>query len=102
MEQLVIRAIKSAMGSRINQFNIRLDEVLVDDSYTYSATFSFEPKPPNHPEVRLVNSTKHSFQFDIDKDDNSVYMIWGEDDQMEVSEANIYASLYWYQVTESI
>jgi hypothetical protein len=100
MDTLIIRAIKSALGSKIHHFEIRLDEVLVDDSDVYSATFSFEPKPIEHPEVKLVNVEKHSFQFDVDKDDDSVSMIWGEDDQMEVSAANIYASLYWCQITE--
>jgi len=101
MNELIIRSIKNALGTKIHDFKIRLDEVLVDDDI-YSATFSFEPKPIDHPEVKLVNANKHIFQFDVDKDDNNVYMIWGEDDQMEVIAANIYASLYWYQITESV
>jgi len=102
MDTLIIRSIKNALGSKLHQFEVRLDEILVDDDDVYSATFSFEPKPIDHPEVKLVDVEKHIFQFDVDKDDNSVYMIWGEDDQMEVSAANIYASLYWYQITESV
>jgi len=101
MDTLIIRAIKNALGSNIHSFEVRLDEELVDDEDAYSATFSFEPKPLDHPEAKLVNAQKHSFQFDVDKDDSSVYMIWGEDDQVEVSAANIYASLYWYQITEA-
>jgi len=102
MNELIIRAIKNALGPRIHQFEVRFDESLVDDCCVYSATFSFEPKPLNNPEIKLINPAKHSFQFDVDKDDNEVYMIWGEDDQMPVSAANIYASLYWYQVTETV
>lgn len=101
MNELIIRSIKHALGSKIHLFEIRLDEILVDDDDVYSATFSFEPKPINNPEVKLVGAEKCSFQFDVDKDDNSVCMIWGEDDQVEVSAANIFISLYWYQITES-
>ena len=102
MNGLIINAIQDALGSKMNRFEVRVDELLVDDEDTYSATFSFEPKPIEHPDVNLINADKHSFQFDVDKDDNNVYMIWGEDDQMEVSAANIYSSLYWYQITESV
>lgn len=102
MNNLIINSINSALGSKNKRFKIRFDEVLVDDEYLYSATFSFEPKPIKHPDVILVNAEKHCLQFDLDKDDNNVYMIWGEDDQVEVSAENIYSSLYWYQITESV
>lgn len=102
MDTIIIRAIKNALGPSIHLFDVRLDSVLVNDNDVYSADFSFEPKEIDHPEVRLVNAEKHVFQFDVDKDDGAVQMIGVEDSPYEVSAANIFAFLYWRQITESV
>jgi len=96
MEQIIIRSIKSALGSQIHNFEIRFEESLDDDIDYYSATFSFEPKQVEGQEY-VVTGGKHSMQFDVDG--GEAFLIFGEDTQMEVSAANIYAQLYWNEAT---
>ena len=101
MNELILSVIKKALGSNESLFEIKFDECLVDDEDIYSATFSFKPNPTTWEDSRTVGG-KHSLQFDVEKDGDDVYLIYGEDDQVDVSIGNIYGLLYWHEAIETV
>ena len=99
MNEKIIRAIRSALGSGIHHFEIRFSELLVEDGDYYSATFSFNPNQIENQEFKVVGGIQN-IQFDVT--DSDVSIIFGEDDEMEVTALNIYKMLYWSEVTKPL
>lgn len=99
MDELIRDAIFEALSGHANFFTVELGEILVDDDDLYSVTFSFAPKPIVGDEC-IVSGKKHFLQFDVDKVENKLYLVFGEDTHHDVTFAHIYAQLYWCEATE--
>jgi hypothetical protein len=93
--ELIIKTINEAMGSHLEYFNIWLMEVTEDDGDQFSAIVSFEPKAVKDKEYVVVGG-RCVLEFCVD--DGEAF-IAGEDNQVDISLASIYAQLYWNEAT---
>lgn len=95
---LIDGVIKSTLGEQAKYFKINHFEVIEDDDDYHASLFSIEP-------IKIVTDGVESdgkdciIQFDIDKSDNSICMIWGEDSEHPVTTENIFKYLYWNEIT---
>ena len=96
---IVLSAIKQAMGRHVNYFEIMDDETLEDSEDIYSITVFFNPKKIEIEDGKVC-SEGQTLIFQISDDEDPVLII-GEDTEQEITAANIYASLYWGEVVKA-
>lgn len=101
---LIIKDIKSALGdSNAKQFEIKCDDVIEDESLTFTALFSLKLKKETFPLNKQEfepSENEHIIEIRFEKVGEESFMILGDDaDEFPLTTEGIFKFLYWDEAT---